>query len=77
MRGSAESAASSARLAVSILRAVSSCRHVRRIQLQVARELAQLFGLGQAGVRVLGGDIGQLDGRFHQVRDALGDRSEV
>jgi len=44
---------------------------VRRIKLEVAREGAQFFGLGQAGVRVLGGDVGQLDGGFHQVVDAF------
>ena len=77
MRGSASSAASSARLAASISERGFERFHVRRVELQIAWNSAQLFGFRQAGVRIFGGDFGQLDGRLHQVSTPSAERSEV
>ena len=49
-------------------------RDVVVVELQVAGERAEFGGIGQAGVRIFGGDFGQFDGRLHHVRDAFGAR---
>jgi hypothetical protein len=49
-------------------------------QVQVARGFGgrgQVFGVGQAGGRVLGGEAGDVVGRLHRLAQRGGEKSEV
>ncbi len=72
MRGSTASAAASARFAMSIRSSVGSSAVSSEKSCRSPVERAQFFGVGQARMRIFGGQRGQIDGRPHHLLNALG-----